>query len=102
PYHGTTTTCEALLMGVPVVTLAGRTHASRVGVSLLEQVGLSRFIASSEKEYVTIASDVASRTHVLTSLRGRLRDQLKASSLLDGAHMRAVFYAALRTAWQTA
>ena len=47
PYHGTTTTCEALWMGVPVVSLAGLTHSSRVGVSLLSTVGLPELIAQS-------------------------------------------------------
>ena len=45
PYHGTTTTCEALWMGVPPVTLAGQTHVSRVGVSLLSNIGLGELIA---------------------------------------------------------
>ena len=56
PYHGTTTTCEAIWMGVPVVTLAGQTHVSRVGVSLLSTVGLPELIAQSAEEYVSIAS----------------------------------------------
>ena len=59
PYHGTTTTCEALWMGVPVVTLAGRRHASRVGVSLLANVGLREMIAGSVEEYVGIAAGLA-------------------------------------------
>ncbi len=58
PYHGTTTTCEALWMGVPVVTMAGQTHVSRVGVSLLSNVGLAELIAQSPEEYVSIAVEL--------------------------------------------
>src|SRR6185436_1557077 len=56
PYNGTTTTCEALYMGVPVVALAGRHHASRVGASLLHAVGLPGLVADSPDEYVRIAA----------------------------------------------
>ena len=52
PYHGTTTTCEALWMGVPVVSLAGETHVSRVGASLLANVGLPELVARTTEEYV--------------------------------------------------
>ena len=52
PYHGTTTTCEAMWMGVPVVTLAGKTHVSRVGTSLLSAVGLTALVTFSEAEYI--------------------------------------------------
>ena len=52
PYNGTTTTCEALWMGVPVVTLRGGRHAGRVGASLLSQIGLPNLIANSVEEYV--------------------------------------------------
>ncbi|KAK9823008.1 hypothetical protein WJX81_006345 [Elliptochloris bilobata] len=56
PYAGTTTTCESLFMGVPVVTLAGACHAHNVGVSLLEAVGLQRgWVAASHDEYVALA-----------------------------------------------
>ena len=57
PYHGTTTTCEALWMGVPVITRTGATHASRVGVSLLSAVGgLANLIASDNAGYVAAAA----------------------------------------------
>ena len=59
PYHGTTTTAEALWMGVPVVTLAGTTHVSRVGVSMLTNIGLPELIAHSENQYIQIATDLA-------------------------------------------
>ena len=63
PYAGTTTTVEALLMAVPVVTLratgAGATHAQNVGVSLLTQVGLTELIANSEDHFVEIAVNLA-------------------------------------------
>ena len=71
PYHGTTTTCEALSMGVPVVTLAGVTHVSRVGVSLLTSVGLKELIAQSPEEYVKIAANLSRRPR---TLEGNPRD----------------------------
>src|SRR5208282_5617580 len=82
PYHGTTTTCEALWMGVPVVSLVGRTHVSRVGMSLLSCVGLAELVAHSAKEYVSIAAALANDLPRLGELRGRLRSQMQGSPLM--------------------
>ena len=100
PYHGTTTTCEALWMGVPVVTLAGDRHASRVGVSLLTALGRREWIARDWTEYsaiaVALANDVAGRA----GLRSALRDEMRRSVLLDHAGQAARFGAAVRECWQ--
>ena len=84
PYNGTTTTCEALYMGVPIVTLAGNSHISRVGVSLLTTVGLSDLIADSEDEYIKKAIDLAHQPQRLVEFRETLRLRMEASALMDG------------------
>lgn len=83
PYNGTTTTCEALWMGVPVVTLAGNTHASRVGVSILKNAGLSELIALNPDQYVAIATDLARTPARLQKYRDSLREQFSHSPLMD-------------------
>jgi len=83
PYNGTTTTCEALWLGVPTITLAGVNHRSRVGCSILEQVGLQDFIATSKEEYINIAIEKAKDLQALSSLRVNMRERLKDSKLLD-------------------
>lgn len=74
PYHGMTTTCDALFLGVPVVTLAGRSHVSRVGVSLLNAVGLGELVAERDEAYVRTAVDLAADAarRVQASLRDRV------------------------------
>jgi len=84
PYHGTTTTLDALWMNVPVITLAGGHHASRVGVSILSNLGLPQLIARSEEEYVALATALASDAHQLDDYARSLRARLKASPLMDG------------------
>jgi predicted O-linked N-acetylglucosamine transferase (SPINDLY family) len=83
PYNGTATTCEALWMGVPVIALAGQTHVSRVGVSLLQACGLGEFIAESPQAYVDIAASLASDHERLQSLHDTLRQRMRASPLMD-------------------
>lgn len=83
PYHGTTTTCDALWMGVPVISLAGDSHVSRVGVSLLSRVGLPALIADSADDYVAKARDLARDTARLCVLRSELRPRMERAGLTD-------------------
>jgi predicted O-linked N-acetylglucosamine transferase (SPINDLY family) len=83
PYNGTTTTCEALWMGVPVVTLAGERHSGRVGVSLLSGAGLPELIADSEESYLEIACRLANELPRLAELRATLRSRMRDSPLCD-------------------
>jgi predicted O-linked N-acetylglucosamine transferase (SPINDLY family) len=85
PYNGTTTTCEALWNGVPVVTRAGRSHISRVGLSFLESLNLPALIAHSDDEYIDIAVRTAQNRTLLRKLRSELRGKMASSSLMDAA-----------------
>lgn len=98
PYHGTTTTCEALWMGLPVVSLRGGTHASRVGASLLSAAGAPEWIAHSEDHYVEVAVELARDAARLASIRAGLRGRLRASTLCDAPAYGARTGAALRAA----
>lgn len=100
PYHGTTTTCEALAMGVPVVTLAGDRHASRVGVSLLTHAGLAELIAPDRDSYVRIGAGLASDPGRLAALRSSLRGRLASSALGDAPAYAGRFGEMLRTMWR--
>jgi predicted O-linked N-acetylglucosamine transferase (SPINDLY family) len=83
PYGGTTTTCEALWMGVPVVTLAGEVHAARVGASLLHRIGHPEWIAATEADFIRVARDLAQSGAALAGTRASLRAQMAGSSLTD-------------------
>ena len=101
PYHGTTTTCEALWMGVPVITRAGDKHASRVGVSLLSNIGLPELIAQTEEEYIEIAVKLSEDLEKLRYLRERLRDMTTNSPLTNSERFTAELEDRYRTMWQT-
>ncbi len=101
PYHGTTTTFEALWMGVPVVTAAGATHASRVGVSLLENAGLGDWVAPSLEDYVELAAAKARRPDLLADLRAGLRGRLARSPLTDAALFTSRLEEAYRRMWRS-
>jgi protein O-GlcNAc transferase len=83
PYNGGTTSCDALWMGVPVVTLPGGRFSSRMGASVLSTVGLTEFIASDKDDYVRLAASLASDTRKLLDLRSTLRNQVSISPLCD-------------------
>ena len=101
PYHGATTTCEAMWMGVPVITLAGKAHVSRVGVSLLSNVGMPDLIADSQDGYVRVASELAGDVARLGQLRSTLRQQMQQSPLMDAPRFARNVEAAYRQMWQT-
>ena len=100
PYNGTATTCEALWMGVPVVTLRGDRHAARVGASILTAVGLENLIAQTPDEYVATAAKLARERDALAALRVNLRERLRASPLCDGAGFARAVEGAYRAAWR--
>jgi predicted O-linked N-acetylglucosamine transferase (SPINDLY family) len=100
PYNGTTTTCEALWMGVPVVALAGDRHSGRVGLSLLTRVGLPDLIAQTPERYVAIATELARDPARLASLRASIRDRMAASPLRDEPGFARRFEAMLRDIWR--
>ena len=83
PYNGTTTTCEALWMGVPVVTLPGQRHGGRVGASLLTRIGADDWIADTVNDYVVRAAALAADPPQLRALRRNLRTRVAASPLCD-------------------
>lgn len=101
PYHGTTTTCEALWMGVPVVSLIGTHHMSRVGASLLNAAGHPEWAVMDEDTYVRIATELAGDPDHLGSVRAALRDELRRGPLLDHEAQSARFGAALLDCWKT-
>jgi predicted O-linked N-acetylglucosamine transferase (SPINDLY family) len=85
PYNGITTTCDALWMGVPVLTLAGKMSVSRHGVRFLRNVGLEELITSTPEDYVERATEVARDRDRLASLRRGLRERMRKSPLMNAA-----------------
>lgn len=100
PYNGTTTSCEALWMGVPVVTLEGDRHAARVGASLLRAAGCGDWIARTSAAYAELAASLAQDRARLLDFRRGARPRLRASTLLDAPSYGARFHGALRHAWR--
>jgi len=100
PYTGGTTTVEALWMGVPVLTLAGRQFLARQGVGLLMNAGLPEWVASDQEDYLSRAVAHASDLQRLASLRTGLREQVLASPIFDAPRFARHFEAALRGMWE--
>jgi len=100
PYNGATTTCEALWMGVPVITLAGDRHAGRVGASLLGGLGLDDMIAPSPDAYVATAAKYAADRDRLAGLRATLRTRVLRGPLTDAKGFTQGLEATYRTLWR--
>ena len=100
PFTGGTTTCEALWLGVPTLTMAGETMVARQGASLLTAAGLSDWVTESQVQYLQKAVQFCSDLKQLSQLRTNLRAQVLASPLFDGKRFAANLEVALWDIWQ--
>ncbi len=101
PYNGHTTSLYSYWMGVPVVTLAGKTVVGRAGLSQLMNLGLGEFVARSEEEFVETAVRMAGDVPGLAALRGTLRERMRSSVLMDGRGFAKKIEAAYLEMWKT-
>jgi len=101
PYTGGTTTCEALWMGVPTLTLAGRSMLERQGVAMMSSAGLPDWVAQTPDEYVDKAVEFAMATDELARLRRRLREHVRGSPMFDTRRFVAHFQDALEGMWDS-
>ncbi len=100
PFGGGTTSCDALWMGVPVVTLAGRTAVSRGGSSLLANIGLDELVTRSPEQYLDWAARLIGDVEGLVALRRELRGRLESSPIMDSARFTAGVEDVFRTMWR--
>jgi predicted O-linked N-acetylglucosamine transferase (SPINDLY family) len=100
PYNGTTTTCDALWMGLPVMTLAGTSHVSRTGMSLLTSVEMQELVTSSLDQYVDRAIALANDWACLQHLRARVRHGVSASFISGSAAFCATVESTLNNLWR--
>ncbi len=100
PYGGGTTTCDALWMGVPVISRRGRTAVSRAGFSILSNIGLPELVGNSSDEYVQIAAELAGDLPRLAHLRATLRQRMERSPVMDAQQFTHDLETAFRTMWR--
>ncbi len=100
PYNGGTTTCEALWMGVPVITQAGDRFVSRVGATILTNAGFPAWVTHSPEEYVEQAAALAADTGQLARTRASLRSAVQSSTLGNTAQFTRRWEHALRMVWR--
>jgi predicted O-linked N-acetylglucosamine transferase (SPINDLY family) len=99
PFSGSLTTCDALWMGVPVITCPGRTFASRHSLGHLSRVGLADLVARDRAHYVELAVALAGDRPRLAELRSTLRQRVAGSTLCDGPRLATDLLALLRSVW---
>lgn len=101
PWSGHLTTCDSLWMGVPVITMLGRTHAGRMAATVLKHLGRDEWVACDEDCYVAAARRLAGDLGALANLRSHLRDEFAASDVCAGKRFAQRLEQAYRTAWQS-
>ena len=100
PYNGHTTSLDALWMGVPVVTLVGRTVVGRAGLSQSANLGLAELVAETDDQFVDIAVRLANDLSRLSTLRATLRERMEHSPLMDAPRFARNVEAAYRSMWR--
>lgn len=100
PYVGGGTTCDALFMGVPVVTRYGRRYGTRLGLSILRSAGLGELAAATRQDYVARAVQFARDEELLDALHARLRQMLRASPLMDAGRYAGELETLYELLWQ--
>jgi protein O-GlcNAc transferase len=100
PYNGHTSSLDSLWMGVPVVTLVGKTAVGRAGASQLTNLGLTELIARDEEAYVRIVRELAGDIGRLKALRAGLRERMEGSALMDGARFARNIEKPYREMWK--
>jgi protein O-GlcNAc transferase len=100
PYNGGITSCDALWMGVPVVSLSGRTAVGRAGRSILSNIGLREMVADTPEGYIQIAVGLANDQPRLRELRATLRQRMEQSPLMDAPRFARDVEAAYRQMWK--
>jgi predicted O-linked N-acetylglucosamine transferase (SPINDLY family) len=100
PYTGGTTSCDALWMGAPLVTLAGKTAVSRGGASILSNIGLPDLVTTAADQYIRLATELAGDRQRLADLRSTLRQRMRQSPLCNAPQFARDVEAAYREMWR--
>ena len=100
PYTGGTTTCEALYMGVPVITFRGKTHGARISASILNAADIKELIANSPMDYLKKAIQLSQRKELIAAYHVGLREHVKSSALMDGQKYVRELEKIYRAVWQ--
>jgi protein O-GlcNAc transferase len=99
PYNGITTTCDALWMGVPVISRTGATAAGRAGLSILSNLGLQKWVAEDDEGFMRIATELGGDFDGRSEIRRTLRDRMRRSPLMDGRRFARNVEVAYRQMW---
>ena len=100
PYNGGTTTCQALWMGIPVISLRGKQFFSRMSYSFLSNLGMGELSAQTEEEYVAIALKLTQDLNKLSQIRASLRQKMKNSPIVDATFATEQLEKAYYQAWR--
>ena len=100
PYTGGTTTCEALYMGVPVITFRGKTHGARLSASIMTAADVAELIAFSPMDYVKKALQLSRRKELIAAYHVGLREHIKNSALMDSKKYIGELEKIYRTVWK--